>query len=409
MYMKKSVLRNYAKLLATVGIKVKKGQDVIINAGIDQPEFIKTLVEECYKAGAADVRVEWNYQPLAKVNAKYRSLETMSKVHDWELAKLEHQAKTLPARLHIVSDDPDGMKGIDQEKLAAASKARYPVTKPYSDRMKNRQQWCIAAVPGEAWARKVFPGLTKNQAVEKLWQAIIRTSRADNDPIAAWEEHNADLKKRYDYLNSLGIVSLEYKSSNGTDFRVGLMPESVFHGGGETTRSGDFFNPNIPSEEVFTTPKKGQADGVVYATMPLSYQGELIENFSITFKDGRACEVHAEKNEELLKKMINMDEGAAYLGECALVPYTSPINEMGILFYNTLFDENASCHLALGAGFCDAVRDYEKLTIEECREKGVNDSMIHVDFMIGSADLSIFANTADGRRIQIFKDGVWNF
>ena len=186
MYMKKSVLRNYAKLLATVGIKVKKGQDVIINAGIDQPEFIKTLVEECYKAGAADVRVEWNYQPLAKVNAKYRSLETMSKVHDWELAKLEHQAKTLPARLHIVSDDPDGMKGIDQEKLAAASKARYPVTKPYSDRMKNRQQWCIAAVPGEAWARKVFPGLTKNQAVEKLWQAIIHTSRADNDPIAAW-------------------------------------------------------------------------------------------------------------------------------------------------------------------------------------------------------------------------------
>ena len=408
--MKKTLLRNYAKLIARVGGNIKKGQPVIINAQLDQPEFIKILVEECYKAGASNVTVDWSYQPLAKVNTKYRSLKVMSKIENWELAKLQHHVDTLPVRLHIVSDDPDGLKGINQDKIAKASKVRYPITKPYSDQMKSRYQWCIAAVPGVAWAKKVFPGLSKSCAVEKLWEAILHTARADGeDPIAAWEAHNADLKKRYDYLNSLGIVALEYKSSNGTDLRVGMIPNSVFHGGGDTSLMGNYFNPNIPSEEVYTSPKRGEAEGVVYATLPLSYQGELIENFSMRFEGGKVVEVHAEKNEELLKKMVSMDEGAAYLGECALVPYTSPINQTGILFYNTLFDENARCHLALGAGFPETIKDFDQYTLEECRAMGINESMIHVDFMIGSEDMSIVAETKDGKKVPIFTNGVWSF
>ena len=408
--MKKTTLRQYARLIARVGGNIQKGQSVVINAQLDQPEFIKMLVEECYKAGASNVTVDWSYQPLAKINTRYRSLKVMGKVEEWEIAKLQHQVDTLPVRLHIVSDDPDGLKGINQEKLAKARKLRYPIVKPYNDKMDSRYQWCIAAVPGAAWAKKVFPGLSKNQAIEKLWEAILHTARADgDDPIEAWNQHNADLKKRFEYLNSLGIASLEYKSSNGTDFKVGLIPDSEFHGGGDTTLLGNYFNPNIPSEEVYTSPKKGEAEGTVVATMPLSYQGELIENFSMRFEGGKVVEVHADKNEELLKKMITMDEGAAYLGEVALVPYTSPINQTGILFYNTLFDENARCHLALGRGFPETVKNYENLTLEQCYEKGINDSMIHVDFMMGSEDLSIVAVTKDGNRVPVFENGVWCF
>ena len=407
--MKKTILRNYAKLIATVGGNIQKGQPVIINAQLDQPEFIKMLVEECYKAGASNVTVDWSYQPLAKINTRYRSIKVMSKVEEWELAKLDHYIKTNPVRLHIVSSDPDGMKGVNQEKLAKASKIRYPIIKPYSDRMNNRYQWCIAAVPGAAWAKKVFPGLSKSQAIEKLWEAIIKASRADEDPIAAWKEHNADLKRRYEYLNALEIESLHYTSSNGTDLHVGLIPNSVFRGGGDTSLVGNYYNPNIPSEEVFTSPKKGEAEGVVYATLPLSYQGELIENFWLRFEDGKVVEAHAEKNEALLNKMITMDEGAAYLGECALVPFDSPINQKGLLFYNTLFDENAACHLTFGRGFTNLYRDYERYTEEELHEMGINDSIVHEDFMIGTADMSIIGTTESGEKVKIFESGEWAF
>ena len=224
-----------------------------------------------------------------------------------------------------------------------------------------------------------------------------------------WKTHNADLAERSKYLNDLGIEELIYHSSNGTDLRVGLIPDVDFLGGGETSLEGVYYNPNMPTEEVFTSPMRGKAEGTVVATRPLSYQGQLIENFSIRFENGKAVEVHAEKNEELLRHMIAMDEGAAYLGECALVPYDSPIQNSGLVFYNTLFDENACCHLALGMGFVDCVRDYHKYTIEECRAKGINDSMIHVDFMIGSPDLDITALTRDGRKVPIFKNGNWAF
>ena len=275
--------------------------------------------------------------------------------------------------------------------------------------MDNKYQWCIAAVPGEKWAKKMFPNLRKSQAIEKLWEAILTTSRVDDNPTSAWENHNKDIKSRCDYLNSLGIKLLEYKSSNGTEFTVGLMENARFLGGREKTLSGVEYNPNIPSEEVFITPKKGEAQGIVYSSRPLSFRGELIENFSIRFENGKAVEVKAEKNEELLRELISMDEGASYLGECALVPYNSPICQSGLIFYNTLFDENAACHLAFGEGFAECIIDFDKYTLEQCREMGCNTSIIHEDFMIGTADLDITAVTRSGERFEIFKNGNWAF
>lgn len=403
-------MQKYARLIARKGINVKKGQEVIVSASLDQPEFVKMVVEECYRAGASKVTVEWSYQPITKLHYRYRSLKTLSTFEKWEIEKLEHKCETLPATIYIESDDPDGLKGIDQTKVSKASQAKYPIIKPYHDKMDNKYQWCIAAVPGEAWAKKVFPGERMSKAVEKLWNAILYTSRADgDDPVKAWEEHNADLKTRFEYLNSLGIESLHYTASNGTDFTVGLIPDALFMGGSEFTLGGTEFNPNIPSEEVFTSPMKGKAEGVVHATRPLSYRGELIENFSVRFENGKAVEVHAEKGEELLKQMISMDENAAYLGECALVPFDSPIRNSEITFFNTLFDENACCHLAFGRGFENCIKDFDKYTLEECREKGINDSLIHVDFMIGSEDLNITAHTRGDKDVAIFKDGNWAF
>lgn len=407
--MKKTRLKQYASLIANVGAKVQKGQEVMIFAELDQPEFVKMVVEECYKAGAKRVDVEWSYQPLTKLHVRHRSLKTLGTVLDWEVEKLKRRVEVLPVMIYLLSEDPDGLNGINQKKYSKSSQERYKVIKPFRDQIENKYQWCIAAVPGVAWAKKVFPNCRKNEAVEKLWEAILLTSRCGDDPVKQWNEHNADLKSRCDYLNSLNIESLHYTSSNGTDFTVGLIEGSQFLGGGEYTLSGNYYNPNIPSEEVFISPKRGEAEGVVYSTMPLSYRGELIENFYIRFENGKAVEAKAEKNEELLNELINMDEGSAYLGECALVPYDSPIRNSGILFYNTLFDENAACHLALGEGFSSSIVGNEEMTLEQCREKGINKSIVHEDFMIGSADLDITAKTRDGKSVQIFKDGNWAF
>lgn len=408
--MKKTTMRKYAKLIAEKGVNVQKGQHVIISAELDQPEFITMVVDECYKAGAGEVTVEWDHQPLKKLNYRYRTVKSLSTVKNWEVEKLKYAVDALPARIYIDSEDPDGLNGINQMKVSKSRQAIYKVIKPYRDEMENKYQWCIAAVPGEKWARKVFPGERTSTAVEKLWNAILYTSRADgDDPSAAWDKHNASLRDRCKYLNDLGITELRYKSANGTDFTVGLIKEAQFIGGMEHTLGGTEYNPNIPSEEVFTSPMRGEAEGTVVSTRPLSYRGELIENFSIRFEGGRAVEVHAEKNETLLKEMISMDESAAYLGECSLVPYDSPIRNSGITFYNTLFDENACCHLALGMGFAECIKDYGNYTLEQCRAMGINDSMIHVDFMIGSEDLSIDAVTSDGRLVPVFRDGNWAF
>ena len=407
--MKKTVLREYARLIVRTGINVQKGQDVLVMADLDQPEFIKLVVEECYKAKARQVTVHWNYQPLDKIHVRYQSVKTMGAVPEWQKARQQHYCDTLPCRLHIISEDPDGLKGMNMDKVAKARQMTYPIIKPYADEREGKQQWCIAAVPGAAWAKKVFPGLPKGKAIEKLWEAILFTSRVTEDPIKAWDEHNANLDERCAYLNSLNIESLHYTAANGTDLTVGMIPEAQFCGGGEVSRQGIFFNPNIPTEECFTTPMRGQAEGIVYSTKPLSYQGQLIENFSLRFENGKAVEAKAEKGEELLNTMLTMDEGAGYLGECALVPQASPICESGILFYNTLFDENAACHLAVGRGFTDTIRDHHNKTLAECQELGINDSMIHVDFMIGCDTMNIDAHCADGKVVPIFRNGNWAF
>lgn len=403
------MLNAYAALIASRGVNVRPGQDVIIEAELDQPAFVEAVAEACYKLGARTVRVDWQHQPLQRLHALYRSAEALGEVRPWEEARLADMAETLPCRIYLLSEDPDGLKGVDAAKVAAAAQHKRRVAKPYRDKMENRYQWCIAAVPGAAWAKKLFPDLDETAAVEKLWDAILTASRATDDPQAAWDAHNKDLAARCDYLNSLSIRSLHYTASNGTDLRVGMMQEGRFHGGADKTLSGVVFNPNIPSEEVYISPKRGEAEGVVCSSMPLSYQGQLIDRFTLRFEKGRVVEARAEENEALLQEMVAMDEGASYLGECALVPYTSPIRQTGILFYNTLFDENAACHLALGAGFCDTVANFENRTLEECRALGVNDSILHEDFMIGTADLSIDAETFEGRTVPIFRNGVWAF
>ena len=413
--MKKTYLREYARLLVTSGIAVKKGDIVTVNAGLDQPEFVKMVVEECYRAKAAKVTVEWSYPPLTKINVNNMSKKLLGRVEAYEEEKLKYRLENNVAMLHIVSDDPDGLKGINQKRFAESMSERMKVMKPYRDAMENKYKWCIAAVPGEAWAKKVFPGVRTSVAVEKLWQAILIASRVIDkdgkllDSNVEWHKHNISFNRRCKILNEAGLKELRYKAKNGTDLRVGLIEQGSFMGGGENTLGGEYYNPNIPTEEIFTSPKAGVAEGVVYSSMPLSWRGEIIDNFSMRFEGGRVVEVKAEKNEELLKTMVGMDEGASMLGECAFVPYDSPIRESGIMFYETLFDENAACHLAVGRGFTNTIVDYDKYTNEEMKEMGINDSALHVDFMIGTDDLSIVGIKADGSEFVIFENGHWAF
>jgi aminopeptidase len=413
--MKKTILREYARLIAKTGVAIKKGDAVIIQAGLDQPDFITMLVDECYKAGAERVIVEWSYLKVAKLHIRHQKPKVLGKVEEFEEAKLKYRLERQPAMIYILSDDPNGLAGINQAKYSKAMQEKMEVIKPYRDAMDNKYKWCIAAVPGAEWARMVFPGVRTSVAIEKLWQAILLTSRVidkDGNMLDAdieWFHHNRNFNEKCKILNNAGLRKLVYKSSNGTDLTVGLMPEGSFMGGGENTLGGEYYNPNIPTEEIFTTPKAGEAEGIVYSSMPLSWRGEIIDNFSIRFEGGRAVEVKAEKNEELLRQMISMDEGAAMLGECALVPYTSPIRQSGIMFFETLFDENAACHFAMGEGFTNTVKNYDKYTREELKAMGVNDSTIHVDFMIGTADLSITGIKEDGSEFKIFENGNWAF
>ncbi len=407
--MKKTLLRNYARLIARVGASVQKGQKVVISAQLDQPEFIAMLVEECYEAGASEVSVEWQYQPLEKLASRFEGVRELGNVPSWEEEKMKERTRDLPVIIRIASADPDGMKGADRDKLTMASMARSAILKPYQDALTNRHQWCVAAVPSVGWAKKIFPGIRANAAVERLWELILETARADGkDPLTDWMWHNRALREKCDRLNGLDLVALEYWSANGTQLKVGLIPQAQFIAGRKSTVDGKHFNPNIPTEECFTTPKRGSAEGIVYAVKPLSYGGELIENFWIRFEGGRAVECGAEKNESLLKKILAMDEGASYLGECALVPYESPINQTGILFYNTLFDENACCHLALGRGYSNTIVGFEKYDRAEFAQMGVNDSSVHVDFMIGAEDLEITGITKSGERIAVFEGGTWS-
>ena len=408
--MNKTIEKAYAKLIVTSGLALKKGQSVIIKANVDQEDFVSLVTKECYAQGAKYVYVLWQSEKVNKVQMKKASTKALCETLPMDIAYQQWFSNELPAFLWLDSDDPDASKGIDANKAAKIKKEKYKAIAEYIESRENKYQWCICGVPSTKWAKKVFPNLRAQEAKKKLYEAILLTSRAnDGNGIENWKKHDEILKNRCDYLNSLHLKSLHYTSSNGTDLKVGLIPNVIWLGGGEKTLDGTFFQPNIPSEEVFTSPMKGEAEGIVYSAKPLVYQGQLIKDFYVKFEKGKAVDVHAEVGEEALRSILTLDEGSAYLGECALVPFDSPINNTGLLFYNTLFDENAACHLALGRGFTTLYPHFENYTEDQLHSFGINKSLSHVDFMIGSKDLNIVGETIEGKQVQIFKDGNWAF
>ena len=408
--MKKSIMQKYAAAVVKLGANVQEGQYVYIYANVRQQEFVAKLAEECYKAKARFVKVEWGCDEITKLTYQNVSYETHIENIKMNESRLKDMVNLLPVRIHVSDSDPDGMKGVD---LTASLKARrdtYMDMKKYYDAMENKYQWVICAMPSLAWVKKVFPNDKPQVALKKLEQAILDTTRIDNNAIKNWEKHIVNLQEKAKVLNDLNLDYLQYKSINGTDLKIHLMPNHFWLSAQEATLDTNIvFTANMPTEEVFTMPTFDGVDGVVVATKPLSFRGKLIENFKVYFENGKAVKVEAEKGQEVLEQMLAEDEWSAHLGEVALVPFNSPINKSGILFYNTLFDENACCHLAFGAAFKNNVKDYEKLTEEDFKKMKFNESMNHVDFMIGSEDLEIIGTKFDGTKVQIFKDGNWAF
>ena len=403
-------LKEYARLIVRTGANVQPGQIVQLTIAVDQHEFAAMITEEAYRAGAKKVNMIWLSDAQERLHYTYADEETLSRTLPWEEEKLRQMTEDLPVRIFIESEDPDALSGLDPEKLSRVRRSRSAVAKPYRDAIDGKHQWCIAALPSVAWARKCFPDVSDDEAVSLLFDAVFKTVRiaGGTDAVAAWKTHVDGLKKRSDWLNSQHFVRLEYRSRNGTDFSVEMIPGASWEGAGTVNlENGAYYIPNMPTEEIFTSPCAGCCEGTLVAVKPLSWNGQLIENFSVRFENGRAVSCRAEKGQELLVKMIGMDEGAARLGEIALVPKESPVNACGFLFYNTLFDENACCHVALGQGFKEVLPGGENLSVEEAAAAGINDSIIHVDFMVGANDLAITGVRADGSRVPIFRDGTW--
>lgn len=404
----REMLQKYAELIVRTGANVQKDQVVQLTISVEQHEFAALMIEECYKAGAKKVNVDWTSDAQSRLNYLYAAQETLSRVLPWEEAKMKQMVEDLPCRIYIASDDPDAMNGVDPHKLSEVMQSRSKVLKPYRNAIDGKHQWVIAAHPSEKWAKKCFPDA--EDAVDRLWEAILKTVRVreDNDPVAEWKEHTDFIEKKAAWLNAQNFSRLHYSSSNGTDFTVDLIPGARWEGAGAVNNQNSvFYIPNMPTEEIFTSPIAGKCKGTLVAVKPLSWNSQLIEDFSITFENGRAVSCRAAKGQELLERMIHMDEGAAMLGEVALVPKESPVNQCGFLFYETLFDENACCHCALGMGFKEVLPDGDNLTVEQAQEQGINDSIIHVDFMVGADDLSIDGIRADGSVEAVFRNGTW--
>ena len=404
------LLQSYARLIVRTGANVRPGQTVLLNIAVDQADFARMLTEECYLAGAKKVNLDWQCDGIYRLHFQYADQETLGTVLEWEEAKAKQMVTDLPCRIFIASEDPDALAGISPEKLSYVGRSRAKVLKPYRNAIDGKHQWVIAAYPSEKWAKKCFPEDTAEDAVAKLWEAVLKTVRIDgeHDPVAAWQAHTEFISAKAAWLNAQGFRHLRYRSANGTDFTVELIPDARWEGAAAVnSQNGASYIPNMPTEEIFTSPLAGSCEGTLVATKPLSWNSQLIENFSVTFQGGRAVSCRAEKGETLLEKMIAMDECACMLGEVALVPKESPVNQCGFLFYETLFDENACCHVALGAGFKEVLPDGDDLTTEQAKERGINDSIIHVDFMVGSDDLSIDGIRADGSTAPIFRNGTW--
>ena len=408
MSISQNLLQKYARLIVRTGANVQKGQIVQLVVSVEQHAFAALVIEECYKAGAKKVNVDWTSDIQLRLNYLYAEQETLSTVLPWEEAKMKQMVEDLPCRIFIASDDPDALNGIDPQKISSVSQARGKVMKPYRNAIDGKHQWVIAAHPSEKWARKCFPDA--EDAEDRLWEAILKTVRVqeDNDPVEAWKKHTDFIEEKANWLNGQGFSSLRYKSANGTDFTVDLIPGAKWEGAGIVNQmNGAFYILNMPTEEIFTSPLAGKCEGTLVAVKPLSWNSQLIEDFSITFENGRAVSCKAGKGQELLEKMISMDEGAAMLGEVALVPKESPVNQCGFLFYETLFDENACCHCALGMGFKEVLPGGDDLTMEQAQQQGINDSIIHVDFMVGADDLSIDGIRPDGTAVPVFRNGTW--
>lgn len=401
-------MKKYAELVVQEGINLQEGQDVYIFTSVNNIEIARYMTEAAYKAKARKVFVKYQDDEIIKMNVKYQKQIDLNTYEDFEIAEQEYWGKKLPCFIHIEDRDPDSLKGMNMKKFNALRQAKYPIAKKYRDMQENRYQWIIVAMPSIAWAKKVFPNLSDEEAFKRLEDLIVKCTHLDDlDPIKTWKKHKKALKVRAKMMNDFQFDHLIYTSSNGTNFTVGLHPKHEWLSATMKHLNHVEYTANMPTEEVFTLPDKYRADGIVFSTKPLTYQGNLIEDFSVQFKKGKAVKVKARIGQEHLEQMIAMDEGAAYLGEVALVPYNSPINTAGVLFYNVLYDENASCHLALGFGIQSALRGNGKMSQEDLKQENFNQSMNHVDFMIGSKDLKIVGVTTSGKKKVIFKDGVW--
>ena len=404
-------LKEYARLAVVTGLAVKPGQEVMISASVEVADFVHLVMEQAYKAGASDVVVEWMDSEAAKLRYQHSYMEKISQCPEWTSLMRNTMAQRGAAFLSIRSDDPRVLADVDPKKPAAVQKASRNACGPFVEAHRNgTMPWCIIGAASPKWAQAVFPDLPEQEALDRLWDAIFQTARVDSgDAVAAWEAHRQEFQKRIAWLNEQAFDALHYQNSLGTDLTVGLLPGGIWCGGGAATADGRWHFMNLPTEEVYTAPHRERTEGTVYSSMPLNFNGNLIDQFYLTFEKGRVVDFGAKQGEEVLRSILEMDEGAKYLGECALVPHDSPISNLRILFYNTLYDENASCHLAVGSGISEAIEGGMSKSREELLQVGINDSLTHVDFMFGTADLSITGIRPDGTRVPVFQNGNWAF
>ncbi|SHJ85808.1 aminopeptidase [Paramaledivibacter caminithermalis] len=408
--MNKKNLEKYADLAVKIGVGVKKGQTVIINSPINAFDLAREITKKCYEVGAKDVIVEYNDEEITHQKLLNSPDEVVKNFPKWRIDGLMNYIKEGAAVINIVSSNPDLLSDVKPERLALQNKVAAEASKEYKEYvLGGKACWTIVAYPNQYWANKVFPGLSAEEAIEKLWSSIFKATRVDNeDPIKAWEAHINNLNEKLSFLNEKSFEKLIF-TAPGTNLEVQLPKGHVWIGGGQTSVDGDYFLPNIPTEEVFTVPKKTGVNGTLRSTKPLNYKSNLIDNFELTFKDGKIIDFKAENGYDTLKNLIETDKGSHFLGEVALVPHDSPISNTDIIFYNTLYDENASCHFAIGSAYLLCIEDGPKLSKEDKENLGINDSLIHVDFMVGCPEMNIQGITKSGEKVQIFKDGNWAF
>ncbi|QPC45749.1 aminopeptidase [Mangrovibacillus cuniculi] len=404
-----TALQNYAELAVKVGVNLQKDQTLVINTTLDSVELVRLVTKEAYQLGAKNVVVNWTDDVVTRTKYELAPLSSFEEFPEFRAKEMEALAANGAAFMSIVSSSPDLLKGVDPEKISANQKSSGAALKAFRQYVQSdKVSWTVIAAPSETWALKVFPEERSTEAaVEKLWEAIFKAVRADvKDPVAAWKEHDETLHKKVDVLNEKRFKTLHYTAS-GTDLTIDLPETHLWVGAGSVNANGEEFMANMPTEEVFTVPHKEGVNGTVASTKPLSYGGNIIDNFSITFENGRIVKVEAEEGQEILQRLVDTDEGAKYLGEVALVPHQSPISDSGVLFYNTLFDENASNHLAIGNAYAFCIEGGKEMSEEELEKNGLNSSITHVDFMIGSAEMNIDGIKADGTKEAIFRNGNW--